>query len=86
MCWSQMVGFILETFRKHIRRLWLYQAIRNVQYGISHYSFHLFIMLEIYNPETGTFFMPVRELGFALHKIHEISALSLGEVSYEDMS
>lgn len=34
----------------------------------------------MYNPEIGTFFMPVGELGFALHEMHEISAISFGAI------
>jgi len=40
-------------------------------------------MLECYNLEMCTFFTPVREMGFALHEIHEVSRLLMGDIPYE---
>jgi hypothetical protein len=41
-------------------------------------------MLDMYNPNTATFFTPSGELGFALHEMFEVSGLSMGEVPYEE--
>ena len=40
-------------------------------------------MLERYNPKTCTFFTPVGEMRFALHKMYEVSSLSTGDIPYE---
>jgi len=34
--------------------------------------------------ETYTFFIPVREMGFALHEMYEVSGLAMGDIPYED--
>jgi len=40
-------------------------------------------MLEHYNPETCTFFTPVREIEFALHEMYEVYGLAMGDIPYE---
>lgn len=79
-----MVGYVLEIFLEQFRRHWLYRAIRNVQYSILHSSSHLFSILEMYNRKISNFFTPFGELGFSLHVMHEISALFLRKVPYEE--
>ena len=41
-------------------------------------------MLEHYNPETCIFFTPVREMGFALLEMYEVSGLVMGDIPYEE--
>ena len=41
-------------------------------------------MLECYNLETCTFFTPIREMGFALHEIYEVSGLAMGDILNEE--
>ena len=36
------------------------------------------------NLETCTFFTPVRDMGFALHEIYEVSGLVMGDIPYEE--
>lgn len=58
--------------------------MRNVQFGLPHSSTHCFCILEMYNAQTNTFFTPIGELGFALHEVHEITVLSIGETPNEE--
>lgn len=66
---SRMISFVLSNFEAILKDIWLYGAIRNVKYGLRHSAYHLFNILEMYNPKSKMFFTPVGELGFALHKI-----------------
>jgi hypothetical protein len=45
-------------------------------------SFHA--VFKLYCPSTGTFFMPVGELGLAMHEMWEISRLPMGAYPYEE--
>lgn len=78
-----MVSFVLKTFRSILKDIGLYRAIRNVHYNLPHSTYHLFSILEMYYSDSGTFFILVDEVGFALHKMFEVSLLSIGELSYE---
>ena len=62
----------------------LYSAVRAIQYGIQSSHYHFFTMLELYNPDTCTFFKLSRELGFALHEMYEVSGLPMGDILYEE--
>lgn len=44
----------------------------------------LFLNARAANPNTCTFFTPVGELGFALHEMHEVSVLLMGDRPYEE--
>ena len=48
----------------------------------SHYNF--FGILQKYNPDTCTFFTPVGEIGFTLHKMFEVLVLSKGDLPNEE--
>jgi len=41
-------------------------------------------MLECYNPGICTFVTPVKEIGFALHEMYEVSGLVTGDIPYEE--
>lgn len=82
--WSQMTYFLFPHFEVCLERLGLYHVVRNAQFGLPHNSINLFCILVIYNVQIHTFFTPIRELEFALHEMHEISALSIGETPYEE--
>ena len=79
-----MVSYITEQLREPLLQSGLYSAVRDVQYGIkpSHYLF--FAMLELYIPNTCTFFTLSGELGFAHHEMYEVSGLPMGELPYEE--
>lgn len=62
------MDFVLSTFGDVLRDFRLYSAIKNVQFGLSCSSYHLYSVLGMYNPCSGTFFTLVGELGFALAK------------------
>jgi len=53
-------------------------------YGIQMSVANSYAIFELYCPATGTFFTPVGELGMALHKMWEVSALPLGSFPYEE--
>lgn len=75
-----MSNFILSKFVSILKDIGLYRAIRNVQYGLSHSVYHLFSILEMYNPKSGTLFTPVHELSCILHEMLQVSLLSMGEL------
>lgn len=79
-----MVDFVLTTFGDTLQIFGLYEIIRNVQLGLPHNTYHLYNILEMFNPYSGTFFTLVWELGFALHKIFEVSLPTMRELSYEE--
>lgn len=80
-----MIGFMLSNFKAILKDIGLYGAIRNVQYSLHHSSYYLFSILEMYNSKSGTFLTFVGELNFALHEIFEVSLLTMGELSYEEI-
>ena len=41
-------------------------------------------MLERYNPEICTFFIPVGEMGLTLNEKYEVSGLMMGDIPYEE--
>jgi len=52
-------------------------------HGIPHSNHYFYAALD-YNPGTCTFFTPIREMGFALHEMYEISGLVMGDAPYEE--
>lgn len=71
-------GLLLDNFRGVFdgdRTLPCYQGSK---YGILISRFHFFCILELYNPDTCTFFTPCGEFGLALHKMYE-EYVSIGE-------
>ena len=82
--WSRMVSFVLDELKELLMRFRLYIPVRTVQYGIPHGNHHFFAILERYNPETCTFFIPVREIRFALHEMYKVSGLVMEDLPYEE--
>ena len=58
--------------------------MRAVQYGIPHSIQHFYTILEWYNLEICTFFIPIGEMGLALHEMYEVSGLMIGDAPYEE--
>lgn len=83
--WSRMISFMLINFEAILKDIWLYRAIRNLQYSLSHSAYQLFSILEIYNPKFGTFFTLVGELSFLLFEMFKNSLLSIGEMLYMEI-
>lgn len=79
-----MVDFMLGTFGNILQKFGLYKAIKNVQFGFSHNAYHLYSILEMCNLSSGIFFTPVRELGFILYEMFEVSLFSMGELPYKE--
>jgi len=76
--------YVLVHFDEDLRRLGLYEAVRATCYGIQINVAKFYTIFELYCPGTGTFFVPVGELGMALLKIWEVSAFPLGSLPYEE--
>jgi len=53
-------------------------------HGIPQNNHHYYAVLEHYNPETCTFFIPIGEIEFALHEMYEVSGLVMGDTLYEE--
>ena len=81
---SRMVGIALEDLKQEPIQTSPYATVRAIQCGILQSNHHFFAMLERYNPETCKLFTSVREIGFALHEIYEVSGLAIGDISYEE--
>nr|ABD63197.1 hypothetical protein 20.t00049 [Asparagus officinalis] len=79
-----MTKFVLEELETPLAQAGLLIPMRATKFGIIQSHFHFFSILEKYSPETCTFFTPVEELGFALHEMHEVSGLILGDLPYEE--
>jgi len=79
-----MVGIALEDLKQEPIQTSPYATVRAIQCGILQSNHHFFAMLERYNPETCKLFTSVREIGFALHEIYEVSGLAIGDISYEE--
>jgi len=62
----------------------LYAPLRATQFGIKTNVNSFFSVLELYNPDSCTFFTSDGELGLALHEMHDVTGLSMGEVPYEE--
>ena len=45
---------------------------------------NFFVILERYNPHSGTFFTPVGEIGLALQELWEVSKLPMESLPYEE--
>ena len=70
--------YVLAHFEEDLERLRLYEAVRVTCYGIQMSVANFYAIFELYCPAIGTFFTPIGELGIALHKMWEVSALPLG--------
>lgn len=82
--WARVVTFILRDLCDILRSTCLYNTVGAIQFGNSQSNYHFFAMLEMYDSISNTLFTPIGELGFALHEMHEVSGLSLGEMFYEE--
>ena len=62
-----MVGFVLVELGAQLQHVGLYHSVRVIQYSLPQSSHIFYGILEHYSPLTGTFFIPVGEMGLALH-------------------
>jgi len=59
----------LGSLRRGPERLRLREAVRVTCYDIQMSIANFYAIFELYCPATGTFFIPVGELGMALHEM-----------------
>jgi len=52
-----MGSYVTEQLRELLLQSGLYSVVKAVQYGVPQSHYH-FAMLELYNPDTCTFFTP----------------------------
>lgn len=81
-----MISFILSNFEMILKDIWLYRAIRNVQYSLPYSAYYLFSILERCTTQSKTFFTPIGELGFALYEMFEVSLLSIEKLPNEEIA
>ena len=74
--------YVLDFFEDDLKELGLHKADKATCFGIKNKNF--FVILELYCPAAGTFFMPVGELRMALHEMWEVLNLPMGSVPYEE--
>ena len=79
-----MTEVVLSEHSDILRSLALFTPIRAVQFGLKSNPLQLFSILELYNSDSCTFFTLDGELGMAMHEMHEVSGLPMGEVPYEE--
>jgi len=82
--WTRMMSYVIEQLRETLLQFGMYPKVMAVQYGIPQSHYHFFAMMELYNPDTCTFFTLSEELGFSFHKIYEVSRLPMKETPYEE--
>jgi len=75
-----MVSFVLRQLEELLCQAGLHGAVRAIMHGIPQSNHHFYAILERHNPDTFTFFISVGEMGFALHEIHEVSGLVMGDI------
>src|SRR3954469_2353569 len=62
----------------------LFLTIRAVLFGLPQDPQNFFGVIELYHPDTRTFFTPIGELGISYHEMRYISGLDYGEFVYEE--
>lgn len=82
--WALLTGFVLTKFEKELSNIGFFNVVRATQYGIDTNPALLFVVLELYNPTTDTFFILDGKMGFTLHEMWQILGLPIRDVSYEE--
>src|SRR4051812_40013215 len=75
---------MFEEFRLHWLAIGLFPSIRAVLRGLPQDPQNFYGIMELYNPDTRTFFTPLGELGNPYHKLQSVSGLDYGEFVYEE--
>src|SRR4051812_3792019 len=71
-------------FEDQLQQIQLLPAVLAVRQGERANINNFLGMLEQYNPETCTFFMPVGEIGISPWEMQQVSGLPAGEFPYEE--
>ncbi|ONK55343.1 uncharacterized protein A4U43_UnF4580 [Asparagus officinalis] len=82
--WARMTKYVLSRWSEELHACGLYTAIRSTMYGLPVSAKHFFALCELYNPDSNTFLTKHRELGLALHEMHKISGLPMGQMLYQE--
>ncbi|ONK79645.1 uncharacterized protein A4U43_C01F8480 [Asparagus officinalis] len=79
-----MTKYVLSRWSVELHACCLYVAIRASMYGLPVSVKHFFALCELYNPDSNTFLTRHGELGLALHEMHKISGLPMGQMLYQE--
>ncbi|XP_020263338.1 uncharacterized protein LOC109839321 [Asparagus officinalis] len=82
--WTRMTGYVLGRWERHLKSSGLYAPIRATMYGFPVSCRHFLALLETYIPESNTFLTSGGELGLALHEMHQVSGLPIGDCPYQE--
>ncbi|ONK73126.1 uncharacterized protein A4U43_C04F27520 [Asparagus officinalis] len=82
--WARMTKYVLSRWSEELHACGLYAAIRSTMYGLPISAKHFFALCELYNPDSNTFLTRHGELGLALHEMHKISGLPMGQMLYQE--
>ena len=79
-----MTKYVLSRWSEELHACGLYAAVRATMYGLPVSTKHFFALCELYNPDSNTFLTRQGELGLALHEMHRISGLPMGQMLYQE--
>ena len=79
-----MTSYVLGRWEGDLRSSGLYAPIRATMYGFPVSCCHFLALLETYVPDSNTFLTCGGELGLALHEMHQVSGLPMGDVPYQE--
>ncbi|ONK73212.1 uncharacterized protein A4U43_C04F28450 [Asparagus officinalis] len=79
-----MTKYVLSRWSEELHACGLYAAVRATMYGLPVSAKHFFALCELYNPDSNTFLTRQGELGLALHEMHRISGLPMGQMLYQE--
>ena len=82
--WARMTKYVLSRWSEELHACGLYAAIRATMHGLPTSAKHFFALCELYNPDSNTFLTRHGELGLALHEMHKISGLPMGQMLYQE--
>ncbi|ONK68156.1 uncharacterized protein A4U43_C05F8090 [Asparagus officinalis] len=82
--WTRMTKYVLSRWSEELHACGLYAAIRSTMYGLPISAKHFFALYELYNPDSNTFLTRHGELGLALHEMHKLSGLPMGQMLYQE--
>ncbi|ONK80572.1 uncharacterized protein A4U43_C01F19320 [Asparagus officinalis] len=82
--WTRLARYVLSRWSEELHACGLYAAIRASMYGLPVSAKHFFALYKLYNPDSNTFLTRHGELGLALHEMHKIYGLPMGQMLYQE--
>ncbi|XP_020251034.1 uncharacterized protein LOC109828452, partial [Asparagus officinalis] len=82
--WTRLTSYVLGRWERDLKGSGLYTPIRATMYGLPVSCRHFLALLETYMPDSNTFLTSGGELGLALHEMHQVSGLSMGDCPYQE--